>query len=161
MHELLSWAESSVVGQTIRHAGPWAYAVINLGHILGVSALVGAIVILDLRLLGVWPRIPLAAIADTAGPVGLAGLVLALLTGAGLLATNATEYQGNPFLLVKLPAIACGLINAAVLRRSAAWRAKARRELLPAERRRLAWGGGVSLACWLTAAAAGRLIAYW
>ena len=58
-------------------------------------------------------------------------------------------------------AIALGLLNIVLVRRLPAWKARANPDLGPAERRQLAWAGGASLACWLTAISAGRLIAYW
>ncbi|MEO8256138.1 MAG: hypothetical protein ABI868_02220 [Acidobacteriota bacterium] len=161
MRELAVWLQASPLGTLMRDAGPWTYAFVNLAHIFGIAALFGAILILDLRLIGAWRRTPLAAIAAVASPVAACGLALAATTGAGLLATRATEYVGNPFLYVKLPVIAVGVANAILLRRSGAWRALGSRDLSLGERRQLAWMGGTSLVCWLTAIAAGRLIAYW
>ena len=84
-----------------------------------------------------------------------------LVRGLGLLATKATEYLGNPFLAVKFPAIALGLVNVVVLRLSSAWRARGTRELSQREHRQLAMMGAASLVCWLTAITAGRMIGYW
>ena len=78
-----------------------------------------------------------------------------------MLATKATAYVDNPFLLVKFPAIALGLLNVGVLNLTPAWRARDARELSRAERRQLAVFGGVSLASWLTAITCGRMIAFW
>ena len=161
MHGFMAWLEASALGHFMRESGPWTYAIVNLAHVLGLSTLFGAIVILDLRLLGVWRRIPLAALTDAAAPVAACGFALAATSGLGLLATKATEYAGNPFIYVKFPAVAVGLVNAVVLRSSAAWRVRRERELSPQESRQLAWMGATSLVCWLTAIAAGRLIAYW
>jgi len=159
--ELLAWIEHSTLGVLMRGSGVWAYAVVNLFHILGVATLFGSILILDLRLLGVWRNVPLASLARAAVPLARVGFGLAVATGAGLLATNATEYVGNPFLLIKFPAIALGLANVWLLGRSGAWRAHRTRALTPGEGRQLAALGGVSLASWLTAVAAGRMIGYW
>jgi hypothetical protein len=90
-----------------------------------------------------------------------ATVALAATSGIALLATKATEYAGNPFLCIKVPAIAVGLINALMLYRSPAWQARGRRELSRRENLHLAWVGGTSLACWLTAITAGRMIACW
>ena len=49
----------------MRDSGVWTYGVVNLAHILGIAMLFGAIVVLDLRLLGVWRAVPLAALQDT------------------------------------------------------------------------------------------------
>jgi hypothetical protein len=157
----MAWLEASALGHFMRESGPWTYALVNLAHILGIASLFGAILVMDLRLLGLWRRIPLAALADTAAPVAACGFALAALTGPALLATKATEYVGNPFLYIKFPAIAVGVVNALAVRRTTAWRARREREPSRLEARRLAWMGGLSLASWLTAIAAGRLIAYW
>ena len=78
-----------------------------------------------------------------------------------MLAIKAADYIGNPFLLIKFPAIALALVNIAVLHRSTAWQAHRTRDLLPPERHRLAVHAAVSLAFWLTAITAGRMIGYW
>jgi hypothetical protein len=157
----MTWMQTSALGHFMRESGPWTYAIVNLSHILGVASLFGAVLILDLRLMGVWRRTPLAALAGAAAPVAAFGFALAATSGLGLLATKATEYIGNPFLYIKFPAVAIGLVNALALNLSPAWRARGRRELSQRENRQLAWMGGTSLACWLTAIGAGRMIAYW
>ena len=161
MHDFMTWMQTSALGHFMRESGPWTYAIVNLSHILGVASLFGAIVILDLRLMGVWSRTPLAALAEAAAPVAAFGFALAATSGIGLLATKATEYIGNPFLYIKFPAVAIGVVNALVLNFSPAWQARGRRELSQRENRQLAWMGGTSLACWLTAIGAGRMIGYW
>jgi len=161
LHDFLGWIQTSGLGHFMRESGPWTYAIVNLFHILGVGSLFGAVVILDLRLLGAWPRTPLAPLADAAASVAACGFGLAATSGVALLATKATEYAGNPFIYIKFPAIAVGLINAWMLHLSPAWQARRRRELSRQEHRHLAWAGGTSLACWLTAITAGRMIAYW
>jgi len=145
----------------MRESGVWTYAIVNLAHVLGIATFFGSILVLDLRLVGVGRRVPLAALSSSIVPVATTGFVLAAATGLGLLATKTTEYVGNPFLLIKFPAIAFGLVNAAILWRTPAWRAHRTRDLTPGEQSRLAILGGVSLACWLTAIVAGRMIAYW
>lgn len=161
MIEFLAWLEGSALGHAMRSAGVWSYGVVNLVHILGVSTLFGSILVLDLRLVGLWARVPLAAVATPAVPLAAVGFAVAVASGACLLATNATEYAGNPFLLIKFPAIALGLVNVAVLNALPAWKERAARAPTERERLKLAFAGGTSLACWLTALAAGRMIGYW
>jgi hypothetical protein len=161
LRELLIWLEGSGLGVAMRGAGVWSYGVANLIHILGVATLFGSVLVLDLRLLGAFARAPLAAIATPTVPLATTGFALAALSGACLLATNATEYIGNPLLLIKFPAIGLGVLNALTLGFVPAWRERGKRELTVRERRQLAAFGGLSLAAWLTAAACGRLIAYW
>ena len=161
MHELLAWLEGSTLGHAMRGAGVWTYGLVNLIHILGVSTLFGSLLLLDLRLLGLWRRVPLASIATAAVPVSRAGFAVAAASGVCLIVTNATEYTGNPFLLLKFPAIAIGLLNVMVLETLPEWRARSVRDSASPESRRLAIMGGVSLLCWSVAIASGRLIGYW
>jgi hypothetical protein len=161
LNDFLSWMEMSGLGRFIRESGAWTYPMVNLGHVLGIASLFGSTLIIDLRLLGFWRRVPLAALSATVVPVAGLGFAVAATTGVGLLATNATEYAGNPFLLVKFSAIALGLLNVLALNLSPAWQARGKRNLSLNEDRQLAVMGGLSLVCWLTAVTAGRMIAYW
>lgn len=161
MRAFLIWAEASSLGQAMRESGPWTYAIVNVLHVLGVAALFGSVLVIDLRLLGVGRRVPIATVSAATTPITAAGLLIALITGPALFATRATVYIGNPFLLIKFPAIALGLLNLAALRVLPAWRASGTRALSRFEHRQLAAAGAVSLLCWLTAVAAGRLIGYW
>jgi hypothetical protein len=157
----LAWMQASALGEAVRAAGPWVYGVINLTHIIGIATLFGSLLVLDLRLLGLWPRLPIGVLSDAVVPVATTGFFVAVTAGTCMLATNALDYAGNPFLLVKFPAIALGVINVGVVKRTRAWRDRRTREPSRRERRQLAVLGGISLACWTTAVAAGRLIAYW
>ena len=157
----LTWLESSALGVFMRDTGPWTYPIVNVVHVFGVATLFGAVLVLDLRLLGAWRRAPLAPIATIAAPVAMAGFAIAATSGVCLLAANGSEYANNPVLLVKFSAIGLGLLNAVALRRTAAWKAHTTRDLSRSEGRRLALMGGVSLVSWLTAVGAGRMIGYW
>jgi hypothetical protein len=157
----MTWLEGSALGHAMRNSGVWAYGVVNLIHILGVASLFGSVLVLDLRLLGVWRQLPIAMLARPVVPIAATGFSVAVLSGICLITTNATEYIGNPFLLVKFPAIAFGLLNVAVLSRLPAWKNRDTRELSKREQRQLAAAGGISLLSWLTAVSAGRMIGYW
>jgi hypothetical protein len=112
-------------------------------------------------LLGAWRSVPLAMLTRPTVPLAAIGFVLAVLAGICMLCFNAGEYIGNPFLLIKFPAIGLGLANALIVSRLPAWRERGSREPTHRERRQLALAGGISLACWVTALAAGRMIGYW
>ena len=146
----------------MRESGPWTYAIVNVAHILGVSILLGSVLVLDLRLLGVWSRrVRIADLSGAVMSVAMPAFLVAIVTGAALLATKATAYVDNPFLLIKFPAIAAGVLNAGILNITPAWREVGVRALRPGERRQLAVMGGISLVSWLTAVTAGRMIGYW
>jgi hypothetical protein len=157
----LRWLEASRIGHAMRESGVWTYGIVNLGHILGIAILFGAILILDLRMLGAWRGLPLAALSRACVTVAVVGFLLAVMTGILMLATKAGDYIGNPFLLIKFPAIALALINVLLLHRSAAWQAHHVRGLQPREQNRLAIHAALSLGLWLTVITAGRMIGYW
>jgi hypothetical protein len=161
LYEFMAWLQSSALGHAMRESGVWTYGIVNLVHILGVASLFGSVLVLDLRLLGVWRKVALAAISEPTVPIATVGFFIAAASGFCLLATKATEYVGNPFLYIKFPAIALGLLNVAVLDSVPAWRQHKTRELSAAEQSKLAVIGGISLFCWLTAITAGRMIGYW
>ncbi len=157
----MAWLQASFVGHAMRESGVWTYGVVNLAHILGVATLFGAVLILDLRLLGVWRNVALPAISEPIVPVAATGFVIAAVSGVCLMATKATEYVGNPFLYIKFPAIGLGLLNVFALSRLSAWKQHRSRDLSSSEEATFKVFGGISLACWLTAIGAGRMIGYW
>ena len=162
MYALLEWLEASAFAETLRGAGVWTYGLINLAHILGIATLFGSVLVLDLRLLGVWRSLPIASLARPTVPLAAVGFVVAAVSGASMLSFNATEYDGNPFLYLKLPMIVFGLLNVAVVQRTRAWQnARAGNASTAGEQRALAAAGAVSLLTWLTVLSCGRMIGYW
>ena len=157
----MTWLEMSALGVAMRETGVWTYALVNLAHIFGISLLFGAIVVLDLRLLGVWSKIPLDLMAKPTTIVAGTGFAVAIVSGPALLATKATEYIGNPFLPIKLVAIVLGVINLIILHNLPAWKERANPQMGAAKRRQLAFAGSASLACWITVISAARMIAYY
>ena len=157
----LIWLQSSALGEFTRSLGVGSYGVINLVHILGIALLFGSILLLDLRLMGAWRRVPLAALSEPTTFMARIGFVLAVCSGLPMLSVNASEYIGNPFLLVKFPAIGLALLNVLLVHRSDAWQAHRHRALMPRERKRLAVGAALSLTFWLTAITGGRMLGYW
>jgi Family of unknown function (DUF6644) len=161
MYEFMAWLQGSALGHAMRESGVWTYGTVNLVHILGVSSLFGSVLVLDLRLLGLWKSIPIATITQPTVPIAAAGFVIAAFSGVCLLATKATEYVGNPFLYIKFPAIGLGMANVLVLNLLPAWKARKTRDLTSRENFQLSVVGGISLVSWLTAIMAGRMIGYW
>lgn len=157
----MAWLQGSALGHAMRESGVWTYGVVNLIHILGVASLFGAVLVLDLRLVGCWCNVALSAISKPTVPIATTGFIVAALSGVCLLATKATEYVGNPFVYIKFPAIALGLLNVAALSAFPAWKQHRIRDLSAREQSRLAVFGAISLVCWLTAITAGRMIGYW
>lgn len=142
----------------MRGAGVWSYAVTNLLHIAAVATLFGSVLLLDLRLLGAWRAVPLAHIEKPALCLAVAGFTVAALSGAAMLSTNATEYIGNPFLLLKFVLLPLALANVALARALPGWQ---RRHDPGAARGTPALVGALSLLTWSGVLASGRMIGYW
>ena len=99
----------------MRESGVWTYGVVNLAHILGIAMLFGAILVLDLRLLGMWRSVPLPVLSRPTVTLAACGFLLAAATGIPMFATKAVDYAGNPFLFIKFPLIALALLNVLLL----------------------------------------------
>lgn len=151
--------EATALAGALRNS-VWAYPLVNAAHILGVALLVGAIVPLDLRLLGAWRSVALAPLWRVLTRTAATGLALAIVFGSLLFITRATEYAASGLFISKMAVVAMGTANALALR----WvRPVDPLRILPAGAkppRRVRLAGGVSLAAWLTALTLGRLVGY-
>ena len=88
-----------------------AYLLVSAAHILGVGLLVGAILPLDLRLLGLFRTVPLAVIEPFLTRAAVTGLTLALVTGVWLFTVKPAEYLGNEAFLIKGALLVAALAN--------------------------------------------------
>ena len=153
MESLLAAIEGTGLAQALR-TSRWLYAALNAAHIFAIALLIGSVVPLNLRLLGVWRSISREAVVRVLAPVAASGLALALLTGPLLFAVRAREYSGVGFLQLKLALIAVGVLSTLALCRSHGFL------LRDAPRARLAGHAVLSTVCWLGALVCGRLIAF-
>jgi hypothetical protein len=92
-----------------------AYLLVNAAHILSVGLLVGAILPLDLRLLGLaFRHVPLAVIGPVLSRVAATGTVLAIVTGLWLFSVKPAEYLANSAFLWKVALLLLALANVAL-----------------------------------------------
>jgi hypothetical protein len=153
--ELAAWIEASSLARMLRGSGA-LYMVLNATHILGIGLLLGAILPLDLRMLGVLRGPPLPVIGPFLSRMAGAGLGLAMLTGFCLWSVSATEYLGNAAFRWKLVLLVAALGNVALLHRLG-WRRIIATGVADTATRVLA---GVSAALWLSVLLAGRWIGF-
>lgn len=90
-----------------------AYLLVNAAHILGIGLLVGAILPLDLRLMGCFRRTPLDVLGPFLRRSAATGLAIAILTGVWLFSVNPAEYLANDAFRWKLALLAMALCNIA------------------------------------------------
>jgi hypothetical protein len=133
------------------------YLLVNAAHILGIGMLFGAILALDLRLLGLAPVIPLAVIAPYLSRLAGAGVLIAVVTGLCLFSVRPLEYVRNPAFLAKLGLVALGLLNVAVVHFNSGWRTVLAGNAPTAA---LRFSAILSIVIWISAVIAGRWIGF-
>jgi len=138
----------------------YMYPLVNAGHIFGVALLIGGIVPLDLRLLGLWRKYPVVVFVDVLRITSAAGLGLAVVCGVLLFATAAADYAGSTLFQAKIALVLLGVSNALILAR-----VLKRRDIrsLPMESPMpldLRAGGLLSLVVWISVLILGRLLGY-
>ena len=153
MEAFLATIEGTAVAETLRQAR-WGYAALNATHILGICLVVGAILPLDLRLLGVWRHVPRADLVRVLAPVAAFGLALAVTAGLLLFTIRARQYAATDIFQLKMALIVTGTLAALYIHRAHGIL------LEDASDRRLARHAILSMACWLGALICGRLIAF-
>lgn len=155
--EVLSAIENSGFGIWVRESGSlWSYPTIIFLHSLGLSFLVGMSVALDLRVLGVAPRLPLAPL-ERLFPIMWAGFWVNTASGAALLVADATTMMVSPVFQLKMACIAAAVINMVMMKRLLFSSVPPESIGLPVKARVLAI---TSLLLWTGAITAGRLTAY-
>ena len=158
--ELFGALEASLLARSLRDS-VWAYPLVNAAHIAGVALLVGAIVPLDLKLLGVWRSVPLDPLWQVLSATALAGVTLATTFGALLFIARASEYAASTLFLAKMAALSAGAANALVLRMRMRMRAAHSATLSNGTLTRgVRVAAAISLAAWITTLALGRLVGY-
>jgi hypothetical protein len=85
------WCENSTVGEAIRQS-TWLFPVIEAIHLLGLAVIGGAVLVVDLRLLGFGlRRQPVAQLVRDAQPWLVGSLMVMLVTGTLLFTSEAIK----------------------------------------------------------------------
>lgn len=147
--------EFSPAGQAIKTSS-WAFAVIESVHLLALAVIGGAVLIVDLRMLGFGLREQtIRDLARDVQPILLTSLIVMLVTGIALFMSEAVKcYYSTPF-WVKMASLLLAVVFTFTVRRkitlSQDWTAR------PIAYKVVAV---VSLALWFTVGAAGRWIGF-
>jgi hypothetical protein len=155
MMELLASLETSGSGTWLRESGSiWAYPAVLTLHTMGLGVLVGASTVLDLRLLGCAPRIPLEPL-ERLFPIMWAGFWVNAISGVALFVADATTKGTTTVFMAKLAIVVVAIW---VLRRlkKVVYGGRAGADTAMGARVLAA----TSLALWIAAIATGRYMAY-
>lgn len=129
----------------------WSYPTVLTLHTIGLAILIGAVSVIDLRLLGVGREVPLPIIGRLYRFVWI-GFVINLASGLVLFVTQAADRGTQTVFLIKLGFIVIAFTLALALRRHLRSNTE-----VPLNARAMA---SLSLACWVAAIVTGRLMAY-
>jgi hypothetical protein len=148
------WCENTPISHAIKHSR-WSFAIIETVHIIGIGMLLGALLVIDLRMLGFGMKRQTAArLTQELTPWIWGALVVMILTGILLFLSEAVKLCTSAPFLWKMVFLFLALLFHFTLHRKAAARN-------PEDG---AWLGKtaacLSLVCWLSVALAGRSIAF-
>lgn len=127
------------------------YGATNGAHILGLALLVGTIINVDLRIIGIWRGESWRAAMRDSLPLAWVGFALAAITGALLASVKLSRYLDNPAFLLKMGLLALALLNIALFHYV----------LKKSERTvRMRLSAALSLTLWISILGAGRAIGF-
>ncbi len=134
----------------------WGYPLVSGMHIVAIALLLGAITVVDARLIGFARQVPVAHVARAAWPFAVAGALLAVLTGPLLFIVQPGDYLVNPAFFWKLLLLVAAFANVAWFHLRFNAVLLGRRDVTAGVRAVAAQ----SIALWLAVLFAGRMIAF-
>ncbi len=150
---LFEWCEATMLGRAVRES-LWMFPVLEAIHLVGLSLLGGALLVVDFRLLGVGLRdSTIAALDRQARPWMLGAAGLMIVTGVLLFLSEAIKCYYNTSFWVKITTLPVALLFTLLVKERFARTAQ---ETSTASR----WIGSVDLLLWFIVAAGGRWIGF-
>jgi hypothetical protein len=135
----------------------WAYPALETMHTIGMALLIGSLGLIDLRVLGFKPELPLLE-TQRLLPLAWLGFTLNAFSGTLLFVSDAVMFSSSYTFRLKIALIILGGINAALLGRSVFQNPSAGAPSAPTAAAK--WIAGTSLVFWFGAIICGRLVAY-
>ena len=112
MQGLYTWMEASWLGQ-LMILNPLAFTVAETLHFMALTILIGTLLVVDLRGMGVLKRIPLVQ-AHKLIPFTIGAFAVSLATGIAFLCSNPANYFSNTAFQIKLALVVLAGINAVI-----------------------------------------------
>ena len=135
------------------------YASVEIVHILGFVILVGAVVMFDLRVLGLSPAISVRALARHLLTWSVAALLVVVPTGLMMFSAHASDLIANRAFQLKMALLVAAGINAAIFL-TGPFQTVGRWDTQAAAPLAAKASAAASLAIWVSIIACGRLMAY-
>jgi len=154
LFDVFDWLELTAPGVAIRES-TWLFPVIESVHLLGLAALGGSILVLDLRLLGFGlTRRTASYVLEQSSPWLRGAVVTLVATGIPLFLSEAVKCYFSPAFWIKMGALVLALCFTFAVRNPMV---RSSPNLPPHRAKGIAI---CSLTLWLTVAAAGRWIGF-
>ena len=134
----------------------WAFPTFLVLHTIGMSIVAGLSTMIDLILLGCWPKMPVKPLVRLY-PLMWIGFGINAVTGTVLLLADASTKLTNWDFYVKMAFVFTGMSVLNTMRTRVFGDPQLDKGPVSARAKRLAW---ISLVCWFGAIIAGRLLAY-
>jgi hypothetical protein len=154
----LGWIEQSLLATAMRQE-LWLYPAVEILHIFGFVTLVGSIVMLDLRLLGLSPKVPIRDLTRHLLPWTLASLLVIVPTGLMMFVAHASDFISNTAFVTKISLIFAAGLNAVVFHMGA-YRSVSEWDSHYATPLGVKFHALVSILIWMGVITCGRLLAY-
>ena len=149
------WCDETALANAIRDSR-FIFPIIESIHILALTVLVGTVVVVSLRLLGIGLKnMPVRELADGLAPMRNVSLAVILGTGFMLFTSEAVKCFENPPFWVKMKLLGCAILFQDTVVR---WTARSGNE---PGRALAATVAVLSLLLWFGVGAAGRAIGFY
>jgi hypothetical protein len=159
LSDLVAFLEDSGIAEAIRE-NDTLFPLIESVHVIAICLVVGSILALDLRLLGLASvHRPVGRLANAILPVTWGAFAIAATSGFLLFISNATKYLANGYFDAKIILICAAGLNMIIFHAIGArdmpqWESEVR----PPLSARIA--GGLSILLWIAVVACGRWIGF-
>lgn len=110
MDPFLNWIRATPIGEAMREM-PGLFPATEMAHFIGLSLLLGVMIVVDLRILGVFRQTSYASVLKLL-PLAVLGFTINLVSGVFFIAANPFLYSTNPAFFVKLVVVLLGGLNA-------------------------------------------------
>jgi hypothetical protein len=117
---VFQWLENTGIGSAIRSSS-WLFPIIEAAHLVGLAFVGGAVLVVDLRLLGLGLREqPVARVARAAQPWMTGSIAVMLVTGFLLFLSEAVKCYSSFAFWVKMTSLVLAILFAYTIRRRVA-----------------------------------------
>ena len=157
-NEILTWIHNTPLGVATRDV-TWLFPTFETAHFIGLCILLGAMLIVDLRLLGQFRSVKPEKVLIFSH-VAAVGLGINVISGIGFFAADPFNYWSNPAFQIKVLLLLIAFANIAWFELVARKRILA----LPIDQDTdivTKVTGGISLTLWFTILIIGRLLPNW